>query len=120
MDELKTNIKAYLELNIQIDNIKQQNKLLKKEKKVFEVEIIKFMKNQNLSNINSNNNQIKFTSSERKENLNKKVIKNQLLKYIESDSRLNEEDLDNMMSFIYKYREKNVMVENLNVVIKKD
>jgi hypothetical protein len=118
-DILKTNINEYLNINNQINLLKLKIKELTENKKKYEKNIISFMKNQNISDINSSNSKIKFNSSLRKETLNKKVMHDQIIKYYENDDRFKgsniETEVNKLMTFIYKNREKTVLNENLSI-----
>lgn len=114
---LKKNITEYLSIDNDINQLKQRVKKLTERKKRYEGQIISFMKNQNISDINSANSRIKFNSSLRKENLSKRVIQEQVTKYFENDKRFQnldiEQEVQQLITFVYKNREKNVLNENL-------
>ena len=116
---LKENINEYLNINDEISKLRKRIKDLTINKKQYEGNIISFMKNQNISDINSQNSKIKFNSSFRKESINKKVVQSQISKYFHTDSRFKNSDIDkevnNLVSFIYKNREKTQLSENLSI-----
>lgn len=116
---LRSNINEYLKLNEAINKQKQQLKILNTNKKKYEENIIQFMKNQNISDINSANSKIKFNTSLRKENLSKKIIKDQMTKYFEQDDRFKNLDInnevENIITFVYKNRERTVLDEKLTI-----
>lgn len=118
-DILKENINEYLNINNEINSLQKKIKNLRLQKNKYESTIILFMKDKNISDINSSNNKIKFNSALRKQNISKKIIENQLKKYLINDNRFNNSNIDievnKLMTFIYKNREKTILNENLTI-----
>lgn len=118
-DILKSNINIFLNINNEINILRTKIKGLNEQKKNYENNIISFMKNENISDINSANSKIKFNTSLRKETLNKRVMQQQITKYYENDQRFKNTNIANevnkLINFIYKNRDKTVLNENLSI-----
>lgn len=86
LDEFKKNVKEWLELDTVIkEHEKRIRDLKKKRNKELEPLITKFMTDNNITDLNTNNGKIKCAERNTKKGLNKTNIRNNLSKFINDD-----------------------------------
>lgn len=86
LDEFKKNVKEWLELdNVIKEHEKRIRDLKKKRNKELEPLITKFMTDNNITDLNTNNGKIKCAERNTKKGLNKTNIRNNLSKFINDD-----------------------------------
>ena len=91
-------VKQWLLLDNQISDREKEIRLLKKRRnKELEPQIINFMKNNNISNLNTENGNLKCVEKNTKQALNKTNIKNNLSEIIE-DELLLEKAMDQILN----------------------
>ena len=89
LDEFKKNVKEWLELDTIIKEHEKRIKDLKKKRnKELEPQITKFMTDNNITDLNTNNGKIKCAERNTKKGLNKTNIRSNLSKYINDDNIL--------------------------------
>ena len=87
LDEFKKNVKEWLELDTIIKEHEKRIKDLKKKRnKELEPQITKFMTDNNITDLNTNNGKIKCAERNTKKGLNKTNIRSNLSKYINDDN----------------------------------
>jgi len=89
LDKFKKNVKEWLELDTIIKEHEKRIKDLKKKRnKELEPQITKFMTDNNITDLNTNNGKIKCAERNTKKGLNKTNIRSNLSKYINDDNIL--------------------------------
>ena len=113
-DELVENIKEWLISDEKIKNLQKQIRLIKKNKKNLENNLMHIMKDNNLEQINTNNYKIIYSKKIVKKSITKKYLKNILARYFNN----NIEKATEVENYIQNNREE-VIKENIKKEIKK-
>lgn len=85
LDQFKSQLKQWLDIEKQISELSKQIKELKKTKKILEPQITQFMVQYNIKDVNTENGPVKCNQRNTKKPLNKTIIRNSLSRLI-SDS----------------------------------
>lgn len=113
-DELVENIKEWLISDEKIKNLQKQIRLIKKNKKNLENNLMHIMKDNNLEQIDTNNYKIIYSKKIVKKSITKKYLKNILARYFNN----NIEKATEVENYIQNNREE-VIKENIKKEIKK-
>jgi len=113
-DELVENIKEWLISDEKIKNLQKQIRLIKKNKKNLENNLMHIMKDNNLEQIDTNNYKIIYSKKIVKKSITKKYLKNILAQYFNN----NIEKATEVENYIQNNREE-VIKENIKKEIKK-
>ena len=113
-DELVENIKEWLISDQKIKNLQKQIRLIKKNKKNLENNLMHIMKDNNLEQIDTNNYKIIYSKKIVKKSITKKYLKNILAQYFNN----NIEKATEVENYIQNNREE-VIKENIKKEIKK-
>jgi len=113
-DELVENIKEWLISDEKIKNLQKQIRLIKKNKKNLENNLMHIMKDNNLEQIDTNNYKIIYSKKIVKKSITKKYLKNILSQYFNN----NIEKATEVENYIQNNREE-VIKENIKKEIKK-
>ena len=96
--DFKTNVKTWLQLDVEINNIEQKLKELKKKRnKELEPNITTFMVTHNISDLNTGTGKIKCAARNTKQTLNGKYIEENLKKVI-GDNTIIEKAMNNILN----------------------
>ena len=113
-DELVENIKEWLISDEKIKNLQKQIRLIKKNKKNLENNLMHIMKDNNLEQIDTNNYKIIYSKKVIKKSITKKYLKNILAQYFNN----NIEKATEVENYIQNNREE-IIKENIKKEIKK-
>jgi len=113
-DELVENIKEWLISDEKIKSLQKQIRLIKKNKKNLENNLMHIMKDNNLEQIDTNNYKIIYSKKIVKKSITKKYLKNILAQYFNN----NIEKATEVENYIQNNREE-VIKENIKKEIKK-
>lgn len=96
--DFKTNVKTWLQLDVEINNLEQKLKELKKKRnKELEPNITTFMVTHNISDLNTGTGKIKCAARNTKQTLNGKYIEENLKKVI-GDNTIIEKAMNNILN----------------------
>lgn len=96
--DFKTNVKTWLQLDMEINNLEQKLKELKKKRnKELEPNITTFMVTHNISDLNTGTGKIKCAARNTKQTLNGKYIEENLKKVI-GDNAIIEKAMNNILN----------------------
>ena len=107
LNDFKLNVKEWLELDIIIsEQEKRIRELKKKRNKELEPLITKFMTENNITDLNTNNGKIKCKERNTKKGLNKSNIRDNLSKFINDQTVLNQaiNEIVNNRELIQSYK----------------
>ena len=113
-NELVQNIKSWLLSDEKIKSLQKEIRIIKKNKKVLEANLMNIMKNNGVDEIDTNNYKIIYSKKTVKKSITKKYLKNILAQYFKNNINKAEE----IENYIQNNREE-VIKENIKKEIKK-
>lgn len=85
LNDFKLNVKNYLIIDDDIKKLEKHSKELKQAKSKLNNEILKFMNNHNIEDLNTDTGKLKKNIRYLKKPLNKKILKSKLNEYCKND-----------------------------------
>ena len=87
IEEFKLTAKKYFKLDDELKMLQKKMTLLRKEKIKCTKDILEFMENNSIKDINTNSGKLRYTVSYKKGGLNKKYLKNKLAEYFKNNDK---------------------------------
>ncbi len=115
VNEFKSTVKKFLQINEHEEKLKEEMKKLKNEKDNLENSIMKFMENNNITDrdIDVGDFKLKYSSNKKTESVTKKLIYERLVQFLQ-----NEEKAKELLDFIYQERNSE-MITSIKLSAKK-
>jgi septal ring factor EnvC (AmiA/AmiB activator) len=115
VNEFKSTVKRYLQINEHEEKLKEEMKQLKNEKDSIENNIMKFMENNNITDrdIDVGDFKLKYSTSKKTEGVTKKLIYERLVQFLNNEQKAKE-----LLDFIYQERNSE-MINSIKLSAKK-
>ncbi len=87
IDNFKQSAKKYFKIDDELKMLQKKMTILRKEKMKCTKDILEFMENNSIKDINTNSGKLRYTVSYKKGSLNKKHIKSKLAEYFKNNDK---------------------------------
>ncbi len=115
VNEFKTTVKRFLQLNTEEEKLKEEMKTIKNEKDNLENSILNFMERNNITDrdIDVGDFKLKYSSNKKTEGVTKKLIYERLVQFLQNEAKAKE-----LLDFIYQERNSE-MIHSIKLSAKK-
>lgn len=87
VENFKETAKKYFAIDDEMKILQKKMTLLRKDKLKYTKDILEFMEENSIKDVNTNSGKLRYTVSYKKESLNKKFIKTKLAEYFKSNDK---------------------------------